>query len=116
MEITLTITGANAAEIKEAVAELSTSYAVSAKGELLELKTKEAVEENEIKAPQPEKAPEPQLAGKQVGLSEIRGLIAEKAKTHRDEIRTMLETLGYSKITELKPEQYEAFYLGLKSL
>ena len=43
MNITLTITGGTAAEIQQAVQDLSNSFAISVKGELLELKTAEPV-------------------------------------------------------------------------
>ena len=71
-----------------------------------------------IKTPKTEKpAPAPVPAAKaELTINDVRSIVASKAATHRNEIKSKLVELGAQNVTTLDPSNYQVFVDYLKSL
>ena len=69
-------------------------------------------------APKTEKpAPAPVPAAKaELTINDVRSIVASKAATHRNEIKSKLVELGAQNVTTLDPSNYQVFVDYLKSL
>jgi hypothetical protein len=132
MNITLTITGGTAAEIQQAVQELSGSYAVNAKGELKETARAKAHPVNgSLAASKAEKAPEMPTAEpvtehpvtepdseKSYAIEDIRAAANQKAESgKRAEVKALITSFdGAKNINALDKKHYGAFMEKLNTL
>lgn len=72
----------------------------------------------EEEAPVAEKQPQPgeAITKATVTLDEVRAVVIEMSKTHKDELKQILTTFKANKLTELSPEYYEDFLNQIKQL
>lgn len=67
-----------------------------------------------VKTPKTEK-PAP-AAKAELTINDVRSIVASKAATHRNEIKSKLVELGAQNVTTLDPSNYQVFVDYLKSL
>lgn len=122
MNITLTITGGTAAEIKEAVNELSTTF-ITSNGTAIELpaknKSKKSTVSEKAIAPGPWSDPEPkEIAAEQnLTLEEVRAIATDVAKTgKRVEVKALITEFGAKNLEGIKPEHFTEFITKVKAL
>lgn len=125
MNITLTITGGTAAEIQQAVQDLSNSFAVGEKGELIEAPVKkEKVSKKVLPVPGPEvkpetvtpPEPEPEISA-EITIEDIRAAankVAESGK--RKEVKDLITSFGAKNLSALDKQYFGDFMLKLKTL
>lgn len=117
MNITLTITGATAAEIKDAVLELSSQYGVTANGELVKSKPEKAKPAPVVSAKEEGEVKEPKQEGATYTLEQVRAIATEIAKGgKRPEVKALITEFGAKNIENLKEEDYAAFVTKVKAL
>ncbi len=139
MNITLTITGGTAAEIQQAVQDLSNTFAIGVKGELLEVKATDPVKK--VKAaslppatvteavikPVSNPTPEPENTTKvtasatiatAITIEEVRAAANEIAESgKRAEVKALISSFdGAKNINALAEQHYSAFIEKLKTL
>ncbi|MFA9212963.1 MAG: hypothetical protein ACEQSR_03850 [Candidatus Methylacidiphilales bacterium] len=126
MNITLSITGATAAEIKQAVQELSNSFAINVNGELLELKSekveiteKVTKEKKAVVKEDTAKVETPVVANTDaaVTLEQVRAAVQAKANNgKRVEVKAILTECGAENVTSLASEKYVEFLTKVNAL
>lgn len=120
MNITLTITGDSAAEVKEAVKQLSASYSIGGNGQLQEIPTGGKTVKQSTKTEEPASAqPAIQQAvaetktetGLKITLEEIRKVMGEKNKENkREQMKACLAKYEAGSLTDLDPKHYIDLY------
>jgi len=123
MNITLTITGGTAAEIQQAVQDLSNSFAIGVKGELLEQKidkpNEEAVTLPVLKRVEPKAGPvaETPPTTANVTLEQVRVAVQAKAQAgKRTELKSLLTEFEAENVTALPKEKYAGFLTKVNAL
>lgn len=69
-----------------------------------------------IKTPKTEKPAPAPAAKAELTINDVRSIVASKAATHRNEIKSKLVELGAQNVTTLDPSNYQVFVDYLKSL
>ena len=67
-------------------------------------------------APKTEKPAPAPTAKAELTINDVRSIVASKAATHRNEIKSKLVELGAQNVTTLDPSNYQVFVDYLKSL
>ena len=74
------------------------------------------VAEKQVKEEKPAAAPKPVESKQNIGIEDVRKVLAQKVNDHRDTIKQKLNELGAPSVTKLAPEKYKEMFEFLTSL
>ena len=74
------------------------------------------VKEEKPVAEKPAAAPKPVESKQNIGIEDVRKVLAQKVNDHRDTIKQKLNELGAPSVTKLAPEKYKEMFDFLTSL